>query len=74
MTQRITVHSATKLDTFTVTVCDIFCFGYNMHVFTRAQSYFLNKLHDHWVYRENSYCSDFKQNTIRNTTTVKLKL
>jgi hypothetical protein len=56
------LHSATKLDTFTVTFCNIlFCFGYNMHVFTRAHSYFLNKLHDHWVYTENSYYSDLKQ-------------
>jgi len=49
MTERIrALHGATKLDTFTVAVCDIlFCFGYDTHVFIRAQSNFLDKLHDH---------------------------
>jgi hypothetical protein len=35
-------------------------FDYNMHVFIKAQSYILDKLHDHWVYTENSYYSDLK--------------
>jgi len=63
MPQRIkALHSATKLDTFTVAVCDIlFWFGDNMVVFIRAQINFLAKLHDHWVYMENRYYSDLKQ-------------
>lgn len=61
--QRIrALHSATKLDTFIVALCDIlFWFGDNMHVFIRAWSNFLTKQHDHWVYMENRYYSDLKQ-------------
>jgi hypothetical protein len=49
-----------KPDTFTVAINDIlFCFRYYMHVFIKAQSYFLDKLQDNWVRKGEKKVTNF---------------